>query len=157
MFRSTATDLSTKPTSTRQGLRFAPKNTRFEADGCICLSDKDNNLMAMLESGFEVGSRSLNCSKLPKYKFCRTLLCFFLISNFIQTLLDGQWHCKDALPTRGCLTTSLCLGPSYQLTMFGRGLSEHSVYTGCYAYGRLYKGRGSLENVNTRCGMFCVL
>ena len=28
------------------------------------------------------------------------------------------------------------------------------LYTGCYAYGRLYKGRGSSENVITNCGVF---
>jgi hypothetical protein len=45
MFKSTATDLNTKPTMTQQRLTCALKDARLLPDGCCCLGDKSNKIL----------------------------------------------------------------------------------------------------------------
>lgn len=56
------------------------------------------------------------CSKLAKYNIFLNVLDVHSEINF-----DGQWHCKDALPSISFSTINLCFGPSYHLTKFGHG------------------------------------
>jgi hypothetical protein len=45
MFKRTATDLDTQPTTTQQRLMCALKNTRLLPDACFCLTDKGNEIL----------------------------------------------------------------------------------------------------------------
>ena len=45
MFKRTAIDLDTQPTTTQQRLMCALKNTTLLPDGCFCLTDKGNEIL----------------------------------------------------------------------------------------------------------------
>jgi hypothetical protein len=45
MFKGTATDFDTEPTTAQQSLKCALKNARLLPDGCCCLNDKGNEIL----------------------------------------------------------------------------------------------------------------
>jgi len=45
MFKFTATDVDTQPTTMQQRLTCTLKNTRLLSNGCCCLSDKGNEIL----------------------------------------------------------------------------------------------------------------
>ena len=50
MFKFTATDLDTQPTTMQQRLMCSLKNARLLSDGCCCLNDKGNEILCRINT-----------------------------------------------------------------------------------------------------------
>jgi hypothetical protein len=132
LFKSTPTDLGSKPTSPQQRLTCVPKN----ADGCCYRHDKN------IKTLFSINWRCLNqgvrpvavllniCSKLPTFYLQIALVFFYWSPN----LARPTSFISDALPTFVFLTINLCFGPCLSATCnitYVSRLSEHEILIHC--------------------------